>query len=42
MYRIMIDDGTIGWFGESKFENKDTKHLVRSILSIQNLTNNKK
>lgn len=42
MYRIMIDDGTIGWFGPSLLESKDTKYLVRPVLSIQNITNNPK
>ena len=42
MYRIMIDKGIIGIFGPSSFESKDTKCLVRPILSIQNITNNKK
>lgn len=41
MYRIMIDKGTIGLFGPSSYENKDTKCLVRPVLSIQNITNNK-
>lgn len=42
-FKIAIDDeGTIGWFGKSPFENKDTKHLVRPVLSIQNITNNPK
>lgn len=42
-FKIVIDDnGTIGWFGKSPFENKDTKHLVRPVLSIENITNNKK
>ena len=42
MYRIMIDKGIIGIFGPSSFESKDTKCLVRPVLSIQNITNNKK
>lgn len=42
MYRIMIDKGIIGIFGPSLFESKDTKCLVRPVLSIQNITNNKK
>lgn len=42
MYRIMIDKGIIGFFGPSSFESKDTKCLVRPVLSIQNITNNKK
>lgn len=42
MYRIMIDKGTIGLFGPSSYENKDTKCLVRPVLSIENITNNKK
>lgn len=42
MYRIMIDKGIIGIFGPSAFESKDTKCLVRPVLSIQNITNNKK
>ena len=42
MYRIMIDKGTIGLFGPSSYENKDTKCYVRPVLSIQNITNNKK
>lgn len=42
MYRIMIDKGIIGIFGPSSFECKDTKCLVRPVLSIQNITNNKK
>lgn len=41
MYRIMIDKGIIGIFGPSSFESKDTKCLVRPVLSIQNITNNK-
>lgn len=39
MYRIMIDKGIIGIFGPSSFESKDTKCLVRPVLSIQNITN---
>lgn len=42
MYRIMIDKGIIGIFGPSSFESKDTKCLVRPVLSILNITNNKK
>lgn len=42
MYRIMIDKGTIGIFGPSSLESKDTKCYVRPVLSIQNITNNKK
>ena len=42
MYRIMIDKGIIGIFGPSSFESKDTKCLVRPVLSIENITNNKK
>lgn len=42
MYRIMIDKGIIGIFGPSSFESKDTKCYVRPVLSIQNITNNKK
>lgn len=42
MYRIMIDKGIIGIFGPSSFESKDTKCLVRPVLSIQNITNNQK
>ena len=42
MYRIMIDDGIIGIFGNSPFESKDTKCYVRPVLSIQNITNNPK
>lgn len=42
MYRIMIDKGTIGLFGPSSYENKDTKCYVRPVLSIENITNNKK
>lgn len=42
MYRIMISEGTIGFFGPSSFESKDTKCLVRPVLSIENITNNKK
>ena len=42
MYRIMIDKGIIGIFGPSSFESKDTKCLVRPVLSIQNITNNPK
>nr|WP_294813585.1 hypothetical protein [Prevotella sp.] len=41
MYRIMIDKGIIGIFGPFSFESKDTKCLVRPVLSIQNITNNK-
>lgn len=41
MYRIMIDKGIIGIFCPSSFESKDTKCLVRPVLSIQNITNNK-
>lgn len=40
MYRIMIDKGTIGIFGPSSLESKDTKCYVRPVLSIQNITNN--
>ena len=42
MYRIMIDKGTIGIFGPSSLESKDTKCYVRPVLSIQNITNNQK
>lgn len=42
MYRIMIDKGTIGIFGPSSLESKDTKCYVRPVLSIENITNNKK
>lgn len=42
MYRIMIDKGIIGIFGPSSFESKDTKCYVRPVLSIENITNNKK
>lgn len=42
MYRIMIDKGTIGIFGPSSLESKDTKCYVRPVLSIQNITNNPK
>lgn len=42
MYRIMISVGIIGIFGPSSFESKDTPYLVRPVLSIQNITNNKK
>lgn len=42
MYRIMIDDGIIGIFGNSPFESKNTKCYVRPVLSIQNITNNPK
>lgn len=42
MYRIMISEGIIGIFGPSSFESKDTKCLVRPVLSIENITNNKK
>lgn len=38
MYRIMIDEGVIGLFGNSPFESKDTKCFVRPVLSIQNIT----
>lgn len=40
MYRIMIDKGIIGIFGNSPFESKDTKCYVRPVLSITNITNN--
>lgn len=42
MYRIMISEGIIGIFGPSSFESKDTKCYVRPVLSIENITNNKK
>lgn len=42
MYRIMISEGTIEFFGPSSLESKTTKCLVRPVLSIQNITNNKK
>ena len=42
MYRIMIDKGTIGIFGPSSLESKDTKCYVRPVLSIENITNNPK
>ena len=42
MYRIMIDKGIIGIFGNSPFESKNTKCYVRPVLSIQNITNNPK
>lgn len=42
MYRIMISEGIIGILGPSSFESKDTKCYVRPVLSIENITNNKK